>query len=387
MSFNLFFSVIVAVFALIMYFRYKNGPTTVINTSSIKTMEWNKEEFILNSKKTMNYIQSAREPVVIHNVPIQSTPELLNLIKSTVNQLTKTVKTSKDNEFTNFADGLEWYRTNKVSERPNYQTQSLELIPWFNCVDSNDTCHIDMSINQSNYYDDDSFNHWYVSQTIPEHFVERWLQLISNSYQQFLGHVSILNLWVTNKNTVATFHYDLADNYFLQLYGTKTMYVTKPNEYQYFRPYSSLHPNKRQSMIKNYNYTLLSSINHWNITLKSGDMLYIPATYFHSVIVLNNSISINSFHPPIIAIIYQKILKETNTPFIKTDLLIIKLKSLAKLIKNVIKHFNFINFDKFSNDFLKRIPNYENFKCLSNDFNGYCLSNIELTLKSSKFTI
>ncbi len=113
------------------------------------------------------------------------------------------------------------------------------------------------------------------------------------SSQQELGQV---NFWFGMKNVTAYTHYDTSHNLHSISYGKKRFILFPPEAYSDLKLYPCLHQFYRQIQMP-VNEVLESStiqkLNGIDITLYPGDVLYIPPYWFHCVITLETTLSVN----------------------------------------------------------------------------------------------
>ncbi|KAL1521038.1 hypothetical protein AB1Y20_022593 [Prymnesium parvum] len=105
------------------------------------------------------------------------------------------------------------------------------------------------------------------------------------------AHVHSINLWLGGAGVTASTHYDASVNFFAQLHGSKQFILTAPAAENLLQPYSFLHPHFRRAQ-----RPLQNSSSHWLslAELRKGDVLFLPAFYFHEVTATSTvSISVN----------------------------------------------------------------------------------------------
>eukprot|EP01112_Ceratiomyxa_fruticulosa_P011645 TRINITY_DN3178_c0_g1_i1.p1 TRINITY_DN3178_c0_g1~~TRINITY_DN3178_c0_g1_i1.p1 ORF type:complete len:217 (+),score=50.42 TRINITY_DN3178_c0_g1_i1:681-1331(+) len=106
------------------------------------------------------------------------------------------------------------------------------------------------------------------------------------------------NLWIGAGGVTAHAHYDSFHNFFVQLYGKKKFLLSPPSQWESLQLYPRLHPFYRQSQL-NFSSNSNSWLNDhprpqaYEVILSPGDLLYLPPYYFHHVIAVDLSISIN----------------------------------------------------------------------------------------------
>jgi hypothetical protein len=105
-------------------------------------------------------------------------------------------------------------------------------------------------------------------------------------------------LWVGSRGATAQAHYDLSDNFYVQLLGQKTFLLLPPDTEM--RVHSSLHKNHRQSrrnMTEDAASLLASTPGAVNVTLSPGQVLYIPPFWYHHVTAESPSASVSVWSP------------------------------------------------------------------------------------------
>ena len=110
-----------------------------------------------------------------------------------------------------------------------------------------------------------------------------------------LGQV---NFWLGKKNVTAYTHYDTSYNLHFMARGSKEFILIPPSAYSKLRLFPCLHQLYRQASFDIFsgNHDLnefLREINGLRVELQDGDTLYIPPYWFHSVITMETTISLN----------------------------------------------------------------------------------------------
>ena len=110
---------------------------------------------------------------------------------------------------------------------------------------------------------------------------------------------SSVNVWMGQPNVIAHCHYDGYHNFYAQLYGTKRFILFSPTNWPGLYPYPFLHPSHAQAQVNATDsddvrrFKLIRNVEALKITLRPGDLLYIPPLWFHEVESLSVSISVN----------------------------------------------------------------------------------------------
>ena len=108
-----------------------------------------------------------------------------------------------------------------------------------------------------------------------------------------------VNFWFGDKSVTAYTHYDTSHNLHTIVRGRKRFLLFPPSAYKYLKLYPSLHTYYRQVQVDILNLTqadfreLLFETPFLEVVLTRGDTLYIPPYWFHCVVSLEPTISIN----------------------------------------------------------------------------------------------
>jgi len=108
---------------------------------------------------------------------------------------------------------------------------------------------------------------------------------------------SSVNLWLGRRSTAAPCHYDGYHNAFSQLYGVKRFVLLPPRAARLLRPFPFLHPSHAQcqNVLPSLGIEDLTAAGALEVELVAGDVLYLPPLWFHEVVALSDSISINGW--------------------------------------------------------------------------------------------
>ncbi len=106
--------------------------------------------------------------------------------------------------------------------------------------------------------------------------------------------------WIGEKSTVTGLHYDVFDNFLVQIYGRKKlfMFANRDIDKQYYK--NKFDYGARLSSIDAFNpdyerFPLFRSVEPLVVELFPGDVLYIPKGWWHQVKSLDATISIANF--------------------------------------------------------------------------------------------
>lgn len=127
-------------------------------------------------------------------------------------------------------------------------------------------------------------------------------------------------------------HYDVMDNLLVQVCGEKKAVLFSPNdfEYLYIQGDKSLVLDVDQPDLKKF--PLFGKATRYEATLSSGDVLFIPALWFHSMTSLDFGIAVNVFWKNLDTELYDK-----NDPYGNKDPLPASkaLTSVVKAVKDI----------------------------------------------------
>jgi jumonji domain-containing protein 7 len=111
------------------------------------------------------------------------------------------------------------------------------------------------------------------------------------------------NLWFGTANNVSPLHYDDDNNFFAQVYGRKHMTLFDPVQTEWLYPYPIHAVMKHLSFVDIENPDLIRHPEYrkaqpMECVLGPGELLYLPAYWWHHVRSLDVSISISFWWPP-----------------------------------------------------------------------------------------
>jgi hypothetical protein len=116
----------------------------------------------------------------------------------------------------------------------------------------------------------------------------------------FIGDADILdklNLWMGGAGCDSGLHYDNSHNFFYQVCGRKDMVFFSPEDSQYLYP-SRLEGKWHMSEIEYHDadverFPLLLRAQPYHCIVEPGDIIYIPTGWWHNVVSLDMSVSVN----------------------------------------------------------------------------------------------
>jgi dTDP-4-dehydrorhamnose 3,5-epimerase-like enzyme len=178
-------------------------------------------------------------------------------------------------------------------------------------------------------------------------------------------------MWVSSPNVTAALHYDLEDNFLLQISGTKTVVLVSPEALPALRPHTSWYPHWRQVANSSELHTSAQIIDYlhafadafgaaavesrndsrsqsrlrtfsaygemkvYELTLQPGSMVHIPAGFYHTIVAGDDSLTVNAWFPSDLSALYTQI---TNIalPFNKANTMSTKINNLTVLMRKLL---------------------------------------------------
>lgn len=147
-----------------------------------------------------------------------------------------------------------------------------------------------------------------------------------HNFTQLTGNLSDdtdTRLWIGSQNTHSGLHSDLKDNIFIQIYGTKILYLAPFQDTRYLYPFLD---NITNSYLDPENICLKihpksQKARFTKLVLKAGDAVFIPKGCWHCFISLEPSISINHwFGSPISSATYIQLIIKQGPKYIMSNL-------------------------------------------------------------------
>jgi len=112
------------------------------------------------------------------------------------------------------------------------------------------------------------------------------------------SRVSEVTLWVVAEGMVARAHSDFDDNVLAVLHGEKQVHLLPPESWLAMRVYPRVHPSDRSSQLVDDGTkgTLVSErARAMFVTLRAGDVLFVPQMWFHRIASTRAAVSLNSW--------------------------------------------------------------------------------------------
>lgn len=108
----------------------------------------------------------------------------------------------------------------------------------------------------------------------------------------------LTTIWLGPSGATTQAHYDVQDNFYAQLYGRKRFIIFPPEQHRQMHLNGFLHSAAQQSQVDleepEYEKTpLFKDASALDVTLLPGDVLFLPALWFHHVIALDLSFSVS----------------------------------------------------------------------------------------------
>ncbi|WP_323073550.1 cupin-like domain-containing protein [Mycetohabitans endofungorum] len=138
-----------------------------------------------------------------------------------------------------------------------------------------------------------------MQKSIPEEFPEIMNNIIIPKL--IIPHNPIINLWF-GKNTITPLHFDMANNFFAQLNGNKKFTIFSPHDtcnlYPYHHDLAFSHISHVDASNPNLlQYPNFSKARAYKFTLNFGELLFLPAYWWHHVNAIGTSISVSFWWP------------------------------------------------------------------------------------------
>jgi lysine-specific demethylase 8 len=116
-------------------------------------------------------------------------------------------------------------------------------------------------------------------------------------------YLEFVNLWFGPGGNTTALHFDGANNFFIQLFGEKKIWLYSPKYFYSLYPnsFTSRAPHISQvdpGNIDEINYPRALDIEKTEIIISRGNILFLPAYWWHQVYSINSNISVNIWFKP-----------------------------------------------------------------------------------------
>jgi hypothetical protein len=110
--------------------------------------------------------------------------------------------------------------------------------------------------------------------------------------------IKVVNLWVGSGGNTSPLHYDPLNNFFMQLFGNKKFLLYDPMQFSNLYPNSCLSKTPHISKIDAVNVDIIKhpkalKAKPIEVIISSGNILFIPAYWWHYVYSIDINISVN----------------------------------------------------------------------------------------------
>lgn len=105
------------------------------------------------------------------------------------------------------------------------------------------------------------------------------------------------NLWI-GKNTRSGLHFDYTDNFLVQIYGIKKVFLVAPEENRYLYPLSENFTKTQMNPLEPdfIRFPKFKKATVFEGEIAPGEVLFIPKGWFHYIYAPNESISLNCWY-------------------------------------------------------------------------------------------
>jgi hypothetical protein len=345
-------------------------------------------------ERNFDELLSNRTPFVINNFSIPLGQAIGQVLDMELSKILTNVKVSESSEFTHFSPDQSW--SVLLSQLRTYSVVNMDVNEFF---DHRSNTSDSLFVYLSRQIRDPSTS--IITQTLSPN-----LMLLPTGK----GIIPEVRLWMSSKGVVATPHYDMEHNYFLQLNGTKKFIISSPIHLDVFQPFSYLHPCWRQSQqLHLLNFSSISTSPYFSETkrrrkkssmtaapsetseycpqndttlphsssvhevlLHPGQLLYIPPFFYHSVTAMDEySVSINAWVGSEYIQAAEKLRLQSPLPFHSNSEISAKLSSLGNLVTSLITRLALpFTLEELKNNLLTRA----NFHPLESEYDSQAAS-------------
>jgi jumonji domain-containing protein 7 len=143
----------------------------------------------------------------------------------------------------------------------------------------------------------------------PKYYVSQ--QNFDQQFAELLGEVKFqrpvvpgsINLWFGSAGTITPLHFDASNNFYAQVFGSKVWTIFAPDDMRYLYPYPDA---SRMAHVSSVDveapdlerYPLYARARPITFTVRAGELLFLPAFWWHHVTSTSVSISVNQWWSP-----------------------------------------------------------------------------------------
>jgi len=109
---------------------------------------------------------------------------------------------------------------------------------------------------------------------------------------------SVTNIWIGSEGTRSGFHYDMLDNLYVQIFGSKYVIVAAPDQAPNLYPFADT-PSKSRIDPERPDFSRYPRFKNTRLlqsVLEPGDFLYLPRLWWHYFRSLQTAISVNHWY-------------------------------------------------------------------------------------------
>lgn len=176
----------------------------------------------------------------------------------------------------------------KLNLTLSYVSRNMSTGSFFSCIQHPSTdCH------------DDHSGHYYFGQ-VPEMLSKDLLpdQFLYNTEQDHTSHKQFI--WISSPGMITHGHFDQDYNFFVQLIGEKRFTLWSPSQHELLSVFPRVHPMWHKSQI-NFRHPDIQRFPSFTksralqVTVRPGDVLFIPPYNWHYVETLSPSVSLSTW--------------------------------------------------------------------------------------------
>ncbi len=169
--------------------------------------------------------------------------------------------------------------------------------------------------------------------------------------------VHVPMLWISHPTVAAQTHYDKSHNYFVQLWGSKTVTLFPPAYSRFMYSYPSVHAGRKMSQVPFMDevdaFPNATQLKGYEVELKAGEMLYIPPYWWHYIRAGGDDVAISlSVVSPSWEEAHLSRTEWTPLPIGSIDTHVEKVVSAQAILVHIISRVKTLGTPKLFSDFL-----------------------------------